>query len=164
MNTCRVKISVSPGFIVRNRDSGTLTYFHSSTNNHQLFDSPRLCRTEQDVRNLISDIQTMDLNEVVRLWRPSTNYDVVDITNLTFYINKLVPYGKIGSPTTVPPHVKHSKSVLTMERDANNKTYTDNLCVFRCIAVALNCICTTGENFLSLVRFLSLNHYYCNTI
>ena len=50
--------------------------------------------------------------------------------------------GKVGhAPNTLPACIASNKSIVSMNK-TRGRTYNDNLCFFRCLAMALNCPCS----------------------
>ena len=84
----KIKINVAFGFILRNRITDELRFFHPS-NNTLLFDTPRLLINAADYRNLEDDIEKQDAFEYARLQRPSTSWKVEKIICVRFDIFKL---------------------------------------------------------------------------
>ena len=68
--------------------------------------------------------------------RPDTSWGLHIITNINFFVYPIFNH-PIGCCATIPSHLKSSKAVLTLERDTNGELYTENLCLFRAIAMAL---------------------------
>ena len=85
----RIKINVAFGFILQNRDTDKLKFFHPS-NNTMLFETPRLLDNAGDYRRLVNDIEHEDAFEFARLQRPSTKWTVERIICVRFDIFKLI--------------------------------------------------------------------------
>ena len=85
----RVKINVAFGFILQNRDTDKLKFFHPS-NNTMLFETPRLLDNAGDYRRLVNHIEHEDAFEFARLQRPSTKWTVERIICVRFDIFKLI--------------------------------------------------------------------------
>ena len=85
----RIKINVAFGFILQNRDTDKLKFFHPS-NNTMLFEAPRLLDNAGDYRRLVNDIEHVDAFEFARLQRPSTKWTVERIICVRFDIFKLI--------------------------------------------------------------------------
>ena len=84
----KIKINVAFGFILRNRLTDELRFFHPS-NNTLLFGTPRLLINATDYRKLEDDIEQQDAFEYARLQRPSTSWKVEKIICVRFDIFKL---------------------------------------------------------------------------
>ena len=143
MVTTPTKVNCSPGFILQHKTNGTFRYFHSSANNLSLFDKPRYVRNPEDFQKFISDYNQLDIMSKLIARRPNTAWRIHRLTNMTFYFYNL-PNEGIGSCQNLPPHIKHNKWILSL--DKNQKTgafYEDNLCFFRALSVLKNCKCTS---------------------
>ena len=64
--TTLVKVHCSPAFILRHRTTGELRYYHSSVNNHTLFDLPRHITKEEQFQTFLTDVFNIDLLEWIR--------------------------------------------------------------------------------------------------
>ena len=84
----KIKINVAFGFILRNRVTHDLRFFHPS-NNTMLFDIPRLLMTAADHRKLVDDVEREDAFEYARLQRPSTHWIVEKIICIRFDIFRI---------------------------------------------------------------------------
>ena len=84
----KIKVNVAFGFILRNRTTDDLKFYHPS-NNTMLFKNPRLIKTRLDFRQLLDDIDEQDALEYARKHRPSTNWRVKRIICVRFDIYKL---------------------------------------------------------------------------
>ena len=84
----KMKINVAFGFILRQRTTEELKFFHPS-NNTMLFDRPRLIENARDKRKLLEDVESEDVFEYARLQRPSTNWVVARIICVRFDVYKL---------------------------------------------------------------------------
>ena len=88
--TTAFKINLSFGFILRNIETGVLRYYHSSENNARFFDVPYLIRTEEDFERFLEELNRHDILEYIRQQRPDTKWVVHLLTNVTFYLSKLI--------------------------------------------------------------------------
>ena len=71
----KFKVNVAFGFILKDRTTDELKFFHLS-NNTMLFTLPRLLETPSDYRQFVEDIEQQDAFEYARLHRPSTKWTV----------------------------------------------------------------------------------------
>ena len=62
------------------------------------------------------------------LTRPDTKWQIVDITNVTFYVTKLKDMA-LGAPIDLPDNVKFNSGLVNFSTE-------DHLCFFRCLAVS----------------------------
>ena len=64
--------------------------------------------------------------------RPNSDWICSSVTNVTFFVNKILqhPIGCVG--VSLPTYVKLNKAIVGLEKDKHSKPYLDNLCLFRC--------------------------------
>ena len=79
----KIKINAAFGFILKNKTTQQLKFFHPS-NNTMLFPNPRLINSVLDYRTLVDDVEQEDAFEYARLQRPSTNWTVERIICVRF--------------------------------------------------------------------------------
>ena len=140
--TTLVKVNCSPAFILCHRTTGELRYFHSSINNHTLFDVPRRITGEEEFRTFLTDVFNIDLLEWIRQRRPNTVWTVHKLTNFTFYFYKVHDVGRIGSSVELPEVIKNNKSIISLDYNKHKKTpFDDNLCFFRALSILRKCRC-----------------------
>jgi hypothetical protein len=84
--TTAFKINLSFGFI------GVLWYYYSSQNNARFVYVPHLIRTEEDLERFLEELSRHDILEYIRQQRPDTKWVVHLLTNVTFYLNKLIQH------------------------------------------------------------------------
>ena len=121
-------------------------YFHSSSNNATIYDRPKLLRTDIDMEDFLEDLTSADLSTRAMTVRPSTEWRLYALTNLTIYFTKMRDVGRVGAGDLLPTRIVRSKSVLGMVKDRKTgRPYEDNLCLFRCLAVKLWCRCSRGK-------------------
>ena len=82
----RIKVNISLGFILRNREDDELKFFYPS-NNNMLFQLP--LKIDNDFKNLKDELLNTDWFEVVRQQRPSTKWIVEKIICIRFDVYKL---------------------------------------------------------------------------
>ena len=58
---------------------------------------------------------------------PDSKWKVVDITNITFYVNHIKD-APLGAPISLPDYIKNNRGL-------RNVSASDHLCFFRCLAV-----------------------------
>ena len=84
----KIKVNVAFGFILYDRVSGSLKFFHPS-NNTMLFETPRLLTNPNDIQNLVNDIEHQDVVEYARPLRPTTKWTVERIICVRFDVFRL---------------------------------------------------------------------------
>lgn len=84
----KLKVNVAFGFILKERSTDELKFFHPS-NNTMLFLAPKLLETVSDTRDFLADIEKQDAFEYARSQRPSTKWTVERIICVRFDIYKM---------------------------------------------------------------------------
>ncbi len=81
--------------------------------------------------------------EFMKQQRPNSKWVVDLITIATFYVNKIQAH-PIGCGVTLPTFIKKNKAIISLAVNHGDKgqLYTDNLCLFRCLA----CYMGVGDN------------------
>ena len=85
----RFKINVSFGFIIKNRLTEELRFFHPS-NNTLLFDQPMLIANDDDFNNLLDRVERQDAFDYAREQRPSTEWLVERIVCVRFDVYRII--------------------------------------------------------------------------
>ena len=111
--TTDFKISLPFGFILRHIETGVLRYYHASQNNSRFFGTPHLIRTEEDLERFLEELSRHDILEYIRQQRPDTKWVVHLLTNVTFYLNKLIQH-PIGARVVLPDHILKNKAVVAL--------------------------------------------------
>jgi hypothetical protein len=86
----KLKVIVAFGFILRDRTTDELKFYHPS-NNSMLFPNPHLLETHSysDFKQFAEDIEEQDAFQYARKHRPSTKWTVERVICLRFDIYKL---------------------------------------------------------------------------
>ena len=116
-----------------------MQYHHSSANNNGVFETPFLVRNREDLQQVRSALENLDVFEWARQQRPNSKWVVMDITNATFYVTKLRDH-PIRRSTRLPKYVLENPAIVSL--DCNEHTglpYEDKLCFFRCLALPRGC-------------------------
>jgi hypothetical protein len=138
----KMKINASVGCLLVHKESGRYRYFHSSSNNACLFERPRLISSLAELDSLIDDVVSTDLQHESVKRRPNTQWRLHAVTNLTFYLYKLIDISRVGANVDLPDYVRRNKSLFTLDYNRHTKReYNDRLCFFRCLALAKECHC-----------------------
>ena len=138
--TTAFKINCSYGFVLREKQSGRLRYYHSSNNCCGRFlEEPSLVTNSQTFNTFLERIEETDVLQWAIAQRPNSDWVVELVTNVTFFINCIVhhPIGCVG--VNLPDYVKRNKAIVGLEKDDHNAIYRDNLCLFRCLARHQGC-------------------------
>ena len=139
--TTAFKINCSFAFILKNKTTNRLKYYHSSNNCcGRLLEEPALITNRDDFESFQERIQEPDLLNWAVSQRPNSDWVCEHVTNATFFLNRIVqhPIGCVG--VVLPDYVKRNKAIVGLEKDHHcNATYNDNLFLFRCLALHQGC-------------------------
>ena len=134
------KVNVSFGFILKQKATSRLRYYHSSNNCcGRYLEEPSLITNRDDFESFLERIRESDILQWAISQRPNSDWVCERVTNATFFVNKIVkhPIGCVG--VTLPDYLKHNKAVVGLAKDEHGATYNDNLCLFRCLALHQRC-------------------------
>ena len=121
----RFKINYSFGYILKNIHDNELRYYHASFNNSVMMETARLISNRQELIEFLNTLSEESFFEKIN--RPDSKWKVVDIPNITFYINHLKD-APLGAPISLPDYIKNNHGL-------RNVSAEDHLCFFRCLAV-----------------------------
>ena len=136
--TTSFKINCSYAFILKNKTTNRLKYYHSSNNCcGRYLEEPSLITNRDDFESFLARIQESDILQWAVAQRPNTDWVCEHVTNATFFFNRIVdhPIGCVG--VTLPDYVKNNKAIVGLAKDEHGAIYNDNLCLFRCLALHL---------------------------
>ena len=137
--TTAFKVNVSFGFILKQKATNRLRYYHSSNNCcGRYLEEPSLITNRDDFDRFLARIQESDILQWAVAQRPNSDWVCEHVTNATFFLNRIVdhPIGCVG--INLPDYVNNNKAIFGLEKDCYRKTtYNDNLCLFRCLALHL---------------------------
>ena len=135
---CTVKVNVSYGVLLRHSTSGRLRYYHASSNNATVFPVARTISNRADLNQLIDTFEGLDPAQLGINRRDGSAWILQAVTNVTFYVYKLLGVNRVGCTRAIelPAHILKSRSILAMtKKRQTGKMWGDNLCFFRCLAV-----------------------------
>ena len=138
--TTSFKVNLSFGFILKQKVTGRLRYYHSSNNCcGRLLEEPSLITNRGDFDSFLERIREPDILQWAIAQRPNSDWVCELVTNVTFFLNRIVqhPIGCVG--VTLPDYVKNNKAIVGLTKDEHGVTYNDNLCLFRCLALHRGC-------------------------
>ena len=121
----RFKINYSLAYVLKNIETNELRYFHSSYNNHLMLETALLISNRQELLDFLNSIAEESFME--NITRPDTKWKVIQISNLTFYINHLQD-APLGAPIDLPDFIMNNHGLANVSAE-------DNLCFFRCLAI-----------------------------
>ena len=134
------KVNCSYGFVLRDKVTSRLRYYHSSNNCcGRLLEEPSLIAKRDDFDRFLARIAESDILQWAITQRPNSDWVCEHVTNVTFFLNKILqhPIGCVG--IDLPDYVKNNKAVVGLEKDGHGVIYRDNLCLFRCLALHKGC-------------------------
>ena len=132
--TTAFKVNLSFGFILKEKQSVRLRYYHSSNNCCGRFlEEPSLVTNLQTFNTFLERIEETDVLQWAIAQRPNSDWVVELVTNVTFFINCIVHH-LIGC---LSDYVKRNKAIVGLEKDDHNAIYRDILCLFRCLGLHL---------------------------
>ena len=136
--TTAFKVNLSFGFILKQKVTGRLRYYHSSNNCcGRYMEEPALITNRADFESFQERIQEPDLLNWAVSQRPNSDWICEMVTNVTFFVNRIVhhPIGCVD--VNLPDYVKRNKAIVRLDKDSHGVIYRDNLCLFRCLALHL---------------------------
>ena len=138
--TVSFKINCSFGFILKDKTTERLRYYHSSNNCcGRLLEEPSLITNRTDFDSFLERIREPDILQWAIAQRPNSDWVCEHVTNATFFLNKIVQHPIGCVDITLPDYVKRNKAIVGLEKDDHNAIYRDNLCLFRCLALHKGC-------------------------
>ena len=133
------KVNVYLGFVLKERQSGRLRYYHASSNCcGRYLEEPALITNRADFDSFLERIREPDILQWAIAQRPKSHWVCELVTNTTFFINRIVQHPICCVGVNLPDYVKRNKAIVGLEKDRHRRTtYNDNLCLFRCLALYL---------------------------
>ena len=128
------KINLGFGFALHNIVTGEYRYHYVSSNT-LLFEHAITISNQHDLDKFLKKVFELDLATNYYLRKPSSSWILAALTNIVVFIYELkdVPIGR--PPIDLPNYIKHSMSIVSLTRDANNKPFKDDRCFFRCLSL-----------------------------
>ena len=135
---CVAKLNLALGFILKNIEDGNFRYFYAHENN-TLLEQSKLVSNKDDMAKLKEILKKTDVIESCTKERSNTKWRFFKLTYTTIFA-ALLRDTPMGCKDVVLPESllrNPSGNCLTYEENTK-KTYKDNLCLFRAIAVHLH--------------------------
>ena len=128
------RLNLNFACILRHRETRELRYFRA-VGQHGLFDSPIVISSRTDLKKLLIKLRNMNLNEFLLQQRPDTKWSVELVTNVLFSVYKS-RFLLGAKEVEMPDYIRNNPSINCLTKNAKTgATYTDNLCLFRCLAL-----------------------------
>ena len=139
--TTAFKINCSFGFILKNKTTGRFRYYHSSNNCcGRYLEEPSLVTNWQTFNAFLERIREPDILQWAIAQRSNSDWVCELVTNVTFFLNRIVQHPIGGVGVNLPDYVKHNKAIVGLEKDRYRMTtYNDNICLFQCLALHQGC-------------------------
>ena len=135
---CVAQLNLALGFILKNIQDGKFRYFYAHENN-TLLEQSELVSNKDDMAKLREILKKTDVIESWTKERSNTKWRFFKLTNLTIFAallrdipmgckDAILPESRLRNPTV---------NCLTYEQNTK-KTYKDNPCLFRALALHLH--------------------------
>lgn len=125
------KLKISLAFILKNNEDQSLHFYYASANNQLLFSDPFFIGNLNDLKKLACKVDELDLMSHVTY--PCSKFSFIRITNVRFFLSKVLRC-PIGTAIDFPTYLKNNRGLNCLVT-RKGKTYQDNLCFFRCVAL-----------------------------
>ena len=99
----RFKLNFIFGYILRNISNEELRYYHTSCNNSLMMSTTRLISNRQELIQFLNTLAEESFFDKIN--RPDSKWKVVDIPNITFYINHIRD-APLGAPVDLLDYIK----------------------------------------------------------
>ena len=135
---CVAKLNLALGFILKNLEDGKFRYFNVHEIN-TLLELSKLVSNKDDMAKLKEILKKTDVIESCTNERSNTKWRFLKLTNLTIFAALLrdIPMG--CRDAILPESLLRNPSINCLTYEQNTKkTYKDNLCLFRALALHLH--------------------------
>ena len=135
---CVAKLNLALGFILKNIGNGKFRDFYAHENN-TLLEQSKLVSNKDDMVKLKEILKKTDVIESCTEERSNTKWRFSKLTNLTIFAALLreIPMG--CKDAVLPESLLRNPSINCLTYEQNTKkTYKDNLCLFRALALNLH--------------------------
>ena len=110
---------------MKNVNNEELYCYHASYNNNVIVPTTCLISNHQELIQFLNALAEEMFFDKIN--RPNTKWKIINITNITFYVNHLKG-ASFGAQVDLPHYIKNNHGL-------KNVSSSDNLCFFRCMAV-----------------------------
>ena len=135
---CVAKLNLALGFILKNNEDGKFRYFYAHESN-TLLEQSKLVSNKDDMAKMKEILKKTDVIESCTKERSNTKWRFFKLTNLTIFAGLLrdIPMG--SKDAVLPESLLRNPSIICLTYEQNTKkTYKDNLCLFRALALHLH--------------------------
>ena len=138
--TTAFKINCSFAFILKSKTTNRFRYYHSSNNCcGRLLEEPSLITNRGDFDRFLERIHESDILQWAIAQRPNSDWVCVLVTNVTFFVNRILQHPIGCVDVNLPDYVKRNKAIVRLDKDSHGVIYRDNICLFRCLAIHQGC-------------------------
>ena len=126
--TTAFKVNLGYGVILMQKQSGRFKFYHSSCNwCGRYMEEPALITNRADFDSFLEKIHESDILQWAITQRPNSDWLCVLVTNVMFFVNRILqqPIGCVG--INLPTYVKRNKAVIGLEKDHHGAVYRDNM-------------------------------------
>ena len=135
---CVAKLNLAFGFILKNIEDGKFRYFYAHENN-TLLEQSKLVSNKDDMAKLKEFLKKTDVIESCTKERSNTKWRFLKLTNLTIFAALLRDIAMGCKDEVLPESLLKNQTVTCQTFEKNTrKTYKDNLCLFRALALHLH--------------------------
>ena len=145
------KMNISFGYVLRHSETRELRFFYPHQN-ESILRGPVTISNKKSLRRVKDKLRQTDILQKLFLQRPDTKwtfYRLVSVMYSVFHIKEF-PLGH----GLLPPFIKKKKCIIGLDTSYNGRIFTDNLCIFRCLAVhrgsKLRKLSTTTKNLFNI--------------
>ena len=85
------------------------------------------------MENLLNHLTAKDFPSLLKEQRPNTKWVIERIVNL--HLHLVMTTYQLGKPLHLPNYITNNRYIFGAEKDEHSRTYKDNLCFFRCLAI-----------------------------
>ena len=129
--TC-FKLSISFGYLLQHKLTQEVAYYWPALNNQNLFQAPQLIQSIDDHANFLKKLDEVNLDFIFT--RPDTQWRLLAITNIAFYIVAITDKPIGHPPQNFPQHLLDNHALISLVK-VKGRQYKDDLCAFRALAL-----------------------------
>ena len=124
--TTSFKLNLSYAFILKNKTTNRLKYYHSSNNCcGRLLEEPSLITNRGDFDRFLERITEPDILQWAIAQRPNSDWVCEHVTNATFFLNKIIQHPIGCVDVVLPDYIKRNKAIIGLINDHHrNATYS----------------------------------------
>nr|XP_026691167.1 uncharacterized protein LOC113474412 [Ciona intestinalis] len=129
------QLNVAEAYLLENINTHELKYYHANPENTSIIPHAMTIRSIEDLNRFLDIVYDLGILEGTRnptVDRPDTIWRLIMIPNVLFIITKTKFL--IGNAAGIPEDLLSLRSLVSFTHNSKGKRYTDNLCLFRCIA------------------------------